>query len=198
MKERSVAHQAVFNSFNQVDERSKGVVDMINSVYPSFAKKIFEGNHLMQTIVMSGYNMMDILDYPICGSCESIALYNEYGVKNGMQVDKCTCVKCGQSTLDPITFRQFIVLEMKKKVKPEFMEELELIVDKIAVDMMMATISKLRTEFLKHNAMGNRKMGIAMPDGSIREVEHKKSLVEHRLSEPREAKGVKFTQGVSE
>ena len=198
MRERSVAHQAVFNSFSQVDERSKGVVDMIKDVYPAFAKKIFEGNRLMQAIVMSGYNMMDILDYPICGSCESIALFNEYGTKDGRQVDRCTCVKCGQSTLEPISFRQFIVMEMKKKVKPEFMNELDLIVDRLAQDMMLATIAKLRNEFMKHNAVGNKKMGIVMSDGSFREVQHKESLVQHLMAEPKEAKGVEFTKGVAE
>jgi hypothetical protein len=194
-RERSVAHQAIFNSFQQKDERSLGVMGMVANVYPAFAKKIFEGNRLMQAIVTSGYNMMDILDYPICGSCESIALFNEEGIKDGVKVDRCTCVKCGQHTLDPITFRQFILMEMKSKVKPEYFNELELIVDKLAEDMMRAVMSKLRTEFLRHNAQGNRKMGIVMPDGYTR-AEVQKPVVQHLMAEPKEAKGIEFTKGV--
>ena len=153
MSEKSLAHQALTSTFAMPDERSFGVFKMLNDVYPAFAKKILDGNVLMTSLVMSGYNPMDILDYPICGKCETLAPYNGYGIKDGKVVQRCTCVadKCGASTLNPVTLRQWIKYEMKKKVSEDFYEAIELAIDEIAYTMLMKQMMEVNHYMKLHN-----------------------------------------------
>lgn len=146
MRERPLARQAVFNSFALPDEKSFGVYKALNDVYPSFAEKLFENNDLMRKIVMSGYNPMDILDYPICGRCETLAAYNGYSVKNGKRYSKCTCMRqgCGHTTINPVTLRVWMKDELKKKVPPEYIDTIEYAVDGIAAKMIQMHMQYLR------------------------------------------------------
>ncbi len=116
------------------DPRSYGVYRMIQEIYPALAKKMFENSELMRKLVMTQYNPMDILDYPVCGKCESIAAWNGLAKKNGKLVRKCTCVAdgCHASTADPPTFRTWLMYEIKKKAPADFAEVAEYIVDGMA------------------------------------------------------------------
>lgn len=113
--------------------RSIGVIKEIEKHYPSFAKKILEGNKVMQMFVLSGYNTTDILNFPVCGKCETLAAWDRQPVmKNGRYVPVCTCFKCGKTTVDPILFREWAREELKKKAPEEINDVLETIVDVIA------------------------------------------------------------------
>lgn len=152
MRERPLARQAVFNSFTLPDEKSFGVYKALNDVYPALAKKLFENNELMRRLVMYGYNPMDILDYPVCGKCETLAVYNGYTVKNGRRYPKCTCVRedCGHTTVNPVTLRMWIKDELKKKAPPEYMDTIEMAIDGIAakmIQMHMRYMNKLQVQY---------------------------------------------------
>ena len=133
-----MAYEAMRKVFENPDPRSYGVYRMIQEIYPALAKKMFENSELMRKLVMTQYNPMDILDYPVCGKCESIAAWNGLARKNGKLVRKCTCVAdgCHASTADPPTFRTWLVYEMKKKAPADFAEVAEYIVDGMALRLV--------------------------------------------------------------
>jgi hypothetical protein len=148
----------------------------------------------MQKLVMSGYNCMDILDYPICGKCETLAAYDGYGLKDGKHVLRCTCMdeKCGHSTLNPPTLRQWVKWELKKKVDDEWFEALDYAVDAIAMSM----VNKHKNEMAQATSVFNgerREKCIIMPDGTECSIGGNGSLVEH-YSQSNEELENEFTQ----
>ncbi len=147
----SDAHKVVFNSFAMPDDHSYGVYKALMEIYPNFAKKLFENNELMYKIVMTGYNPMDILEYPICGRCETLAVYDGVALKDGRYVSKCTCFRCGISTVKPITLKEWITMELKKKAPPDFTEYLDYAVDMTANYMLRKFISDTLEIMLEHN-----------------------------------------------
>lgn len=152
MRERPLARQAIFSSFAMPDEKSFGVYKALNDVYPAFAEKLFENNDLMRKIVMSGYNPMDILDYPVCGKCETLAAYNGYVVIKGKRYSKCTCLRqgCGHTTNNPVTLRAWMKDELKKKAPPEYIDTIEFAIDGIAakmIQMHMQYLKKLQADY---------------------------------------------------
>ncbi len=150
----NAARRAMFQSFGLPDEQSFGIYKELQKVYPAFAQKLFENNGLMQRLIMSGYNPMHMLDYPVCGRCETLAVYDGYAMSGGKRYDRCTCVRegCGASTTNPVTLRVWMRDELKKKVKPEFFETIEDAVDGIAAQMMLSHVKRMRYELERHNA----------------------------------------------
>jgi len=137
-------YNALFNTFKQPDPHSFGVFKMLQDFYPEFAEKIFDDNKVMERIVMYGHNSMDILQYPICGHCETLAAYDGYGHKYGKLVKRCTCFKCGHSTNDPVIFRTWILDELKKKAPADIAESLDYAVDMVAEKMVAVAMEQLR------------------------------------------------------
>ena len=177
MKEKTDIYKSMSASLAIPDEHSMGVFKMLQDVYPAFSAKLFQGNELMQILVMSGNNPMEILDYPICGRCETLAPYNGIGIKNGRRVLKCTCMaeKCGATTLEPVTLREWIRDELKKKVKEDWYEVIEVALDQIAMTMVMKHASEQRQIMERRNGTA-KPVGIILPDGSEHLIGN---LVEH-------------------
>jgi hypothetical protein len=142
------------------DPHSMGVQKALMEVYPALAKKIFEGNALIEKLVMSGYNMMDILEYPICNKCEGLALYNGYGKIGDRFYARCTCIRdgCHSSTINPSTLRQWLQNELRHKMPQEEIDNLNFKVDKIAESMLRKYKNECRQEYLKHNAIAREQM----------------------------------------
>lgn len=157
---------AILQSFQARDSHSSGVMEILNEFYPAFAKKIFEGNHILETLVMSGYNMMDILDYPICGKCESLALIDEPIIKEGRTIPRCTCVKpgCCVSTIRPVRFREWIAYELKKKAPPAIMEVMDYAIDDVAERMLRIIAYKIRVAQAQERAEQQAEMGIMVEE----------------------------------
>lgn len=142
-REISDKHKAVFNTFRVLDPYSYGVFKMLDDIYPAFAKKIFDENNFMQRLVMSGLNPMYILDYPICGRCETLASMSGYKVKNGRMVDVCTCHKCGASTTNPVLLREWMRDELKKKSPEKTIDMIDYAVDEVALIMMRKAVREM-------------------------------------------------------
>jgi len=139
----------------------------------------------MQRLVMSGYSPMDILDYPICGKCETLAVPNDYGYKDGVKVPRCTCMKesCGANTLNPITLRAWIKYELKKRVDDEFLEAIEVAVDFVALTMINKHRRELAELMQEKRAKDKKKIGILMPDGTEHIVDNEVKI-EHCHDKP--------------
>ena len=128
------AHRAMAQLFKNPDPRSLGVMDFIFDVYPLFYRKIFKNNKLMERVVMTGLNGMDILDYFVCGRCESIAPQSGTVLKDGVFVPQCTCTAdgCGATTVNPPTLREWLMYELRKKAPPGFETILSMAMNNIA------------------------------------------------------------------
>jgi hypothetical protein len=147
----SELRNAIMKSFSNPNPESHGIFRMIDEVYPAFAKKIFQNNDFMKQIVMSGYSPLHILDYPICDRCETFAAFSGFGKKNGKIVNVCKCFGkgCGATTVDPITFRQWLIMELKKKAPASFADNIEFAVDAAAQGMVQKYIREAKENYTK-------------------------------------------------
>lgn len=148
--------------FLQPDPHSHEVFKMLNDVYGSMAKKVF-ANGFMAKLVLSGYNPMDVLDYPVCGRCEQLApwdLPKKY--KNGTVVRRCTCMdeKCGHTTLNPVLFRDWIRDEIKKKAPADYVDEMAMASNIVAERLMMQAAATLNSALMVEAPEQCKKMGI--------------------------------------
>lgn len=156
----NVARQAIINSFANANPDSFGVMKMINDVYPAFAKKIFQNNESMRKIVMSNLNPMYILDYPICGHCEAISALSGKVMRNGEAVDVSRCFVCDRTTTEPITLREWLAMELKRKVPEKYFEEIEYAVDTVALSMMRTYMRDVKNLMQSDRQEQARKMGL--------------------------------------
>ena len=172
---------SIVRTFSAPSPDSVGVYKSIQEVYPAFAKKIFQNNKFMEKLVMSGMNPMYILDYPICGRCETLAAYDGFAKKNGRLVNACSCFAdgCGHRTIDPITFKEWLKYELKKKAPADFVEVLEYAVDAVALTMMKKYLHDSHDLFMNANKEQKRRLGFVDSFGNpIMQEEHHKVTLE--------------------
>lgn len=133
-------------TFMNPDPASLGVYKALDEVYPAFAKKIFENNELMKRLVLSGTNPIHILSYPVCGKCETLALPTTSIEKGGKKIRRCGCVAkgCGHITVNPITFRDWLRDELKRKMPESVITGIEYAVDSIAMSMLKECGMKMK------------------------------------------------------
>jgi hypothetical protein len=138
-------YDAMNNVLLQPNAHSMGVMNLLKQYHPSFAKKVFEGNPLVAQLAMTGLITYDILKYPICGRCETLAAFTgtarredgSFMLKSdGSKIGICRCLKCGCNTFDPITFEDWCLMELKKKAPNVNESDLRLAVDLIAEKCM--------------------------------------------------------------
>jgi hypothetical protein len=179
----TIAHSAMADLFTQKDPHSMGVYKALMDVYPALAKKLFHNNKMMQDLVTSNMNPINILSYPVCGRCETLALWDGRTTKDGKRVRKCTCtaIGCGATTVNPVTFKEWIQYELMKRVPKEFIDALPFMIDDIA----LAYLSKATREYqeieAQQAAMDADSIGIHLPQGGYHEV--KKSAPRVSLEE---------------
>jgi hypothetical protein len=194
-REANQAKLVMANANFLPDEHSHGVYKMLMDVYPAFAKKLFQNNYFMQKLVMSGMTPMQILDYPVCGKCETLALYNDYGFKDGRWVSQCTCVAkgCGQTTINPVTLRDWIKDELKHKAPPDFMEVIEYAIDAIASSMIRKYYKDNAGILESHSAEAGKKLGVIYDkDGNQMKKTEEKAKIVHIKTTPDEDIDVKL------
>jgi hypothetical protein len=148
-------------TFMNPDPASLGVYKALDEVYPAFAKKIFENNELMKRLVLSGTNPINILTYPVCGKCETLALPTTSIERGGKKIPRCGCVAkgCGHITVNPVTFRDWLRYELKRKMPESVIVGIETAVDNIAMSMLIKCAGEMRrlegeTNFYHQKAQG--------------------------------------------
>jgi len=147
---RYIAQQ---NVLLQKNPKTMGVMKLLKYYYPALAKKVMEGNPLILKMAENNMVSMDILNYPICGKCEALAAFCDYARDNrqrpivkpdGMPMGVCRCLKCSAVTVDPITFLDWCVMELRKKAPDTIAEDLLGASDAVAEKMLQDA-----TRFLK-------------------------------------------------
>lgn len=138
-------YDAMTNLLLQPNSRSIGVVRLMDKYYPALAKKVLEGNPTMEKFVMSGFNTMDILMFPMCGHCETLAAFsNEIAMVKKKYVPVARCFKCGKTTVNPTLMKQWCMSEIKKKAPETIADDLMAVVDIIADRMVEKARADLR------------------------------------------------------
>ncbi len=138
-----------YNKLFAPDPRTAVVLDAVNEVYPAFAQKMIAGNRYVRLLIKSNVMAMDILDFPVCGSCEQIALWDQTEVdKRGNIISVCQCMNsgCGKTTKNPITVKQWMALELKNRVKPEFWDIIDNTKDILASILANAVFTPFEEE----------------------------------------------------
>ena len=179
-QDRSDLRKAMHRTTQMPDERSLGVYKLINEIYPALAEKIFQGNKLMKSLIMGGMNPMDIMEYPVCGKCESFAAYCDPVKKDGKLVKACACVRkgCGAVTPNPVEFREWLLYELKKKADPKVLAQFDTVVDRIAMNMALTAQAELLREIEMVREKQRQQMQATNPDFEIKtyvadpEIEH--------------------------
>jgi hypothetical protein len=119
---------------------------LLKENYPAMAKKVMEGNPLV--VAMAQYNLctMDILKYPICNHCETLALWTRFKMlDDGRRVGVCVCPKCNTESVDPLKVDEWIMMELKKKAPDVTIDDLVFATDETAkkiVDRANRTLRK--------------------------------------------------------
>ena len=155
-KENNVsdAHIAMYNSFLAPDPASFGVFKLMQELYPAFAEKLFYNNPFMQKIVMSSLNSMFIMEYPICGRCETVAAWDKTIIVNDKKIKTCYCFAegCGSTTKNPVTLREWMVDELRHKAPRDIAEQAYFIVDDIAMSFMRIAKYQLELALKEHRS----------------------------------------------
>jgi hypothetical protein len=148
----SDAHIATYNNFLAPDPASFGVYKLMEQFYPAFAKRLFNNNPFMRKIVMSNLNPMFILEYPICGKCETLAAWSDTIVVNDRKIKTCYCFAngCGNTTRNPVTLREWMIDELKHKAPPDIAEQAYFVVDDIAMSFMRIAKTQLESVLKEH------------------------------------------------
>ena len=148
----SDSHRAMANRFKQADAHALGVLKMLDDVYPAFAKKLLENASFMKNIVLSGLSPIDILDYPVCGRCESLAAWDGSVLKDRVYTKACSCFKCGHKTIGPVVFRDWMIDELRHRAPPEIAETAEYVVDIVALQSIQMAETQIMKALTKQNA----------------------------------------------
>lgn len=170
LEENKRVYNAMYDTFKTADAHSIGVLNMLNEVYPALAKKIFDNRRLLGKLIQTNLNPMDVLEYPMCSACEGLAFPHDDVWRKG-KLHKSGMCDCGRLTIDPIPFREWLYMELKRKAPEGFVENLQYVVDGIGLRMMRKSIVNLQHELEKRNGTRNEQMGLYMPDGSLRPVD---------------------------
>lgn len=152
-----------------LDAHSSGVMRMLEEVYPAFCKKIFENNNAMRQLVMHRHSPLEILEYPVCGKCESLALPDARREKDGKMVPVCTCIKegCGATTVNPPTLKEWIAYECKKRAPLGFANALEYAIDDVAYSMFakyLREVADAKKRVQPQNTSANSPKSLQQPN----------------------------------
>jgi hypothetical protein len=104
-------------------------MDFLKDVNPKFAEHMYNQNRIVEAISMSEFGGIDVLDSPVCGRCDQPGwnIWNPNFVSSGdadkdREVRNCYCVKCGTTTYNTLTVRQYLieVLRLQENIIQNF------------------------------------------------------------------------------
>jgi len=125
-------YEALTNKLIQPNPHAIGVMKLLKDNYPAFAVKVIEKNPVVELMALTNLCSLRLISYPICGHCETTAFWKGYELINNEVFPFCLCKKCGSKTVNPVTFKQFCKMELKKKAPHITDEMLEMAVDLFA------------------------------------------------------------------
>ena len=168
----SNVYNALAKTFSSPDPHSFGVFKMLGDIAPFIEEKLFHNNMLMQRLVMTNYNSMDIMDYPVCNRCEAIAAWSAPAKTKQGYVRACTCRACGTVSKNPVTLRGWLVDEIKHKAPPEKADELAMAVDRIAEHMLMIATRNYKKLLIPTVDDRRKQMGITVHKAGDKKPQH--------------------------
>lgn len=89
----------------KIDLDNVRAMKIIEGKDPKYAKHMFLRNQLLENFAMRATGGIDILDQPVCRSCEKPAAWHTGGT--------AYCFSCGTTTKEPITVQQYLIEHTK-------------------------------------------------------------------------------------
>jgi len=162
------AHLAMSGNVMAPDARNVAILKGISEAYKELEQKMFEHNPVMRLLISSQVDVTNVFEYPVCGKCETVALWNDRKFnKETLEYDRtCGCMRCGAFTTRPPTVRMWLKDELKRRVGPDYLDMIDIGIDRIALSMMKTYINNL--------AVGIEQTNGYTEDGV--EVDHEKIL----------------------
>lgn len=150
------------------DKRNVKILGAISEAYKALEQKMFEHNPVMRALIQSQIDVTSVFEFPVCGKCETVALWNDSKFnKETFQIDRtCGCMRCGTITTRPATVRQWLADELRRRVDPEFLDMIDIGLNRIALSMMKTYLENLTIDVERAN--GYHEDGV--------EVDHEKIL----------------------
>lgn len=182
-QEMTDKQEAILRSFLLPDPKSMGAFNALMNVYPALAKKLFDNNPYMQKIVMTGLNNMNILDYPVCGRCERLAVWNKFKVVNGELQWRCTCFTegCNHTTTNPVILRDWLADELKKRAPEGYVDIIDEAIDGIASMMVNKAMQDLFASEKKKGLIDAR--GNALDTNSVERAQNDTGMSLEQMEE---------------
>lgn len=99
-------------------KRNQEILKGIGNVNPKYAKHITMRNELVMNFAMKKAGGIEILEQPVCRSCEGVALWDR---KTSKGEERAYCFNCNVHTTNPITVQRYL-LEHTKMFTQEQLE----------------------------------------------------------------------------
>lgn len=115
-REQRAAEQK--HKLNLDHTRNKEILKGIGNVDPKYAKHLTLRNELVMNFAMKASGGIELLEQPVCRSCEGIALWDH---KTSKGEERAYCFNCHVHTTNPITVKKYL-LEHTKQFSNEQLE----------------------------------------------------------------------------
>lgn len=103
---------------NENVQRNIVAMKELDGINPKLAKHALLRNDLMRDLTMDNYGTIQVMEQPVCRSCERPALWHIN--------DTAFCHACGTVTSKPVTVKQYL-LDQFKKLSPAQLEALDVL-----------------------------------------------------------------------
>ena len=110
--------------YGKIKVESAESMKFLKGVNPKFAEHMYNQNRIVEAFAMSELGGIATLDQPMCGACEQPGwnTRNPSFVSTGdsekdREIRNCYCVKCGKTTYNTLTLRQYLIQELNQQEK---------------------------------------------------------------------------------
>lgn len=104
---------------NKIKAQSVESMKFLKDVNPKYAEHMYHQNRIVEAFAMSEYGGIDILDQPVCKSCEKPGwnTFNPNFVSTGdedkdREIVNCYCPACGTTSYNTVTLRAYLIEEL--------------------------------------------------------------------------------------
>jgi len=109
---------------NKIKVENVKSLNYLKNVNPKYAEHMYYKNRVVEAFAMSHFGGVDILFQPMCGKCEQPGFNTENpnfistgDAEKDRDIVNCYCPRCGTSTMNTLTFRDYLMQELKMPIE---------------------------------------------------------------------------------
>jgi len=117
IKEKEKERRIILDKeINKPDEDNLKLLKTIEGINPKYAQHVLTGNKLLMEFVKHVGGGIELLEQPVCRSCENPASWDLPDSKGNQ---RGYCFKCHTHTTSPITVKEYLLTEVSNLPKEE-------------------------------------------------------------------------------